>query len=355
MDPAVFYVFFIFTLIFKLASAIWVYNDGKDRDENMAFWILFIFLTLVLGLLFWFSVRRRTKDEENAYQYWYGPQAQEYLRHYQPIRSCIDCNKEIPYNEYRCEDCKDNLLSNKIRKITNNPLSITNVLFVLIASQIIGGFLAFSAIFILIISPNLEQVLSDPNAMIDLVLSPGSILITVIFSNGTMIILTYFRAIRPKDEPRISLSEIGWKIPDNASLLIKWFLIGLCMVMLIWAFEIFLLPESDESTALFLPDNFYEYILLIIGTAIIVPIGEEFFFRGYAFAAVDKNWDTYGAYAFSAILFAVLHFTIIGLLPLFIIGLIFAYILKKTGSLLPCLILHGLNNFVAVSLLFWYN
>jgi membrane protease YdiL (CAAX protease family) len=104
-----------------------------------------------------------------------------------------------------------------------------------------------------------------------------------------------------------------------------------------------------------MPDKFYEYVFLIIGTAIIVPIGEEFFFRGYTFAAVEKNWNTYGAYAFSAILFAGMHFTIIGLFPLFLIGLVFAYLLKKTGSLAPCIILHGLNNFVAVTLLYFYT
>jgi membrane protease YdiL (CAAX protease family) len=337
-----------------LAFALWVYNDGKDRDENIVFWILFIMLSLVLGLLFWYVFRRRTIAEEEAYQYWYGPQAQQALRFYYPIRRCVNCHQEIPYNKYRCDKCNDRLFSTKISKIINNPLSISNVLFILIISQIVGGFLAFGAIFILILMPNIELFLSDPEAAIDLILSPGSILITVIFSNGTMIIFTYFRAIRPKDEPRISLDEIGWTIPDNLTRMVKWFFIGLGIVILIWMFELFMLPESDESTSLFIPHNFYEYILLIFGTAIIVPIGEEFFFRGYAFAAVEKNWNFHGALAFSAILFAILHFSIIGLFPLFLIGLVFAVLLKKTGSLVPCIILHGLNNFVAISLIYWY-
>jgi membrane protease YdiL (CAAX protease family) len=355
MDPLAFYVFFMFTIGFKFAAAAWVYQDGKDRDENLVFWITFIFLTLVLGLLFWFVFRRRTRPEEEAYQYWYGPQAQQALQFYQPIRRCIDCHQIITTPGYRCEKCQDKLFSNKIIKIFKNPLSIPNILFILIVSQIVGGFLAFSTIFILIISPNLESVLSDPDAMIELVLSPLSILITVIYSTGAMIVFTYFRAIRPQKQPRLSLTDLGWTTEPGLKILTKWTLIGLGMLILVWAFEIFLIPESDENTVLFSPGNFYEYIILIIGTAIIVPIGEEFFFRGYAFKAVEKNWNMYGAYAFSSLLFAVMHFTIIGLFPLFMIALAFAYILKRSKSLVPCIILHGVNNFLAITLIYLYN
>ena len=355
MDPIIFYVFFLFTIIFKLVAAAWVYNDGKDRDENLAFWIIFIFLSLLLGLLFWFTTRRRTRAEEEAYQYWYGPEAQKAMQFYQPIRRCIDCHEIITTPGTRCKKCQDKVFSSKIVKSFSNPLSIPNVLFILIVSQIVGGFLAFSAIFILIISPNIELLLSDPDAVVDMVLSPASILISVIFSTGAMIVFTYFRAIRPEKEPRISLRELGWTTDPGAKILAKWTLIGLGILILIWIFEIFIVPDTDESTVLFLPDNFYEYIVLIIGTAIIVPIGEEFFFRGYAFKAVEKNWNEYGAYAFSAILFAILHFSLNAMLPLFLVGLIFAFILKRSGSLVPCIILHGLNNFVAITMIYLYT
>ncbi len=355
MDPLVFYVFFMFTIGFKFAAAAWVYQDGKDRDENLTFWIVFILLTLVLGLLFWFVFRRRTRAEEEAYQYWYGPQAQQALQFYQPIRRCIDCHEIITTQGYRCEKCQDKLFSNKIIKSIKNPLSIPNILFILIASQIVGGFLAISTIFILIISPNLESILSDPEVILDLFLSPLSILIMTIFSTGSMIVFTYFRAIRPQKEPRLSLTELGWMTDPGLKVLTTWTLIGLVFLILIWAFQIFMIPEGDENTLIFKAETLYEYVLLILGTAIIVPIGEEFFFRGYAFKAVEKNWNMYGAYAFSSLLFALLHFTIIGLFPLFMIALAFAYILKRSGSLVPCIILHGVNNFVAVSLLYWYT
>ncbi len=338
----------------RTAVAAWIYNDASNRDENWLIWIMLTFMSAVLGLLLWFVFRRRTYAEERYYQYWYGAQAQQALAFYQPIKRCVECHKEIPYTEKHCPDCKTKLISTRITRSFQNPLSIPNILFILIASQFIGAMVAMVALFLIVIAPNIELIFSDLSALEALLFSPLSIVILLIFGNGTMVVFTYLRVVRPREGKRLSMHEIGLSKFPTIPVFFKWLGFGLGVLILIWGLELFLMPPGDDSASLFVPANLYEYLILILGAAVIVPIGEELFFRGYAFTAIAKNWNIYVAYVFSALLFAILHFSLIGFIPLFMIGVVFAFILKRSGSLIPCIILHALNNFAAISLLYWF-
>jgi membrane protease YdiL (CAAX protease family) len=97
--------------------------------------------------------------------------------------------------------------------------------------------------------------------------------------------------------------------------------------------------------------------LVMIAATAIAPIGEEFFFRGYVFHALKYDLGKVAAYVGSAALFSAVH--IFGvtqgapalLIPLFFGGLLLAWAVDYTGSLLPSIIAHGINNGVAMALL----
>ncbi|MCK5562310.1 MAG: CPBP family intramembrane metalloprotease [Thermoplasmata archaeon] len=355
MDITIYYSIFTLIMIIRTVVAAWIYNDASNRDENSLVWIMLTFMSAFLGILLWFVFRRRTYAEERYYQHWYSAQPQQPLQSPQaPPKTCSDCNTEIAPNETRCRDCQSKLVTTRISNSLQNPLSIPNILFILIASQFIGALLAIVILFLVIIGPNLSLIITDIDTLEELILSPISIVITLIFGNGTLIVFTYLRAVRPREGDRLSLSEMGLAKLPKLSVFTKWFIVGLLILVCIWVVELFLLPQTEESVELFVPENLNEYLILILGAAVIVPIGEEFFFRGYAFTAVAKNWNINIAYIFSALLFAILHFNLVGFIPLFLIGVVFAVILKQSGSLLPCIILHAVNNFVAISLLYWF-
>ena len=91
----------------------------------------------------------------------------------------------------------------------------------------------------------------------------------------------------------------------------------------------------------------------------LAPIGEEILFRGYVFNALRQSfraraWGAPLAYVVSALLFAGVHSAevsqgLLGLLvPLFLIGLLLAWTMDYTKSLLPCIIAHAINNGVAL-------
>jgi membrane protease YdiL (CAAX protease family) len=95
--------------------------------------------------------------------------------------------------------------------------------------------------------------------------------------------------------------------------------------------------------------------LFFFGAALLVPIGEETLFRGYVFNALrltfeQRPWGRALAYLVSALLFSAAHSLsatqgLIGLLiPTFCMGLLLAWGMHRTGSLIPCIIAHAMNN-----------
>src|SRR5579883_228953 len=91
-----------------------------------------------------------------------------------------------------------------------------------------------------------------------------------------------------------------------------------------------------------------EVALLALIVAVVVPVGEELFFRGLVFGALRRTLARWMALVASAGLFAAAHLQPVEFLPIFILGVILAYVYDLTGSLVPGMIAHGLNNLVAL-------
>lgn len=81
---------------------------------------------------------------------------------------------------------------------------------------------------------------------------------------------------------------------------------------------------------------------------VIVPIGEEIFFRGFVYAALRARRGVPAAVGLSALLFAVVHQQVFHFFPIFVLGLILAVLYQRTQTLLPAIVVHGVNNVVAV-------
>jgi membrane protease YdiL (CAAX protease family) len=90
------------------------------------------------------------------------------------------------------------------------------------------------------------------------------------------------------------------------------------------------------------------FALLFAAGALLAPLAEEIFFRGYVFRAYLTRMGMVGAYVVSSLLFAVLHLNLAAFVPLFFVGLILAYLYHRTGSLVPAIVTHGLNNAIAL-------
>jgi len=110
-------------------------------------------------------------------------------------------------------------------------------------------------------------------------------------------------------------------------------------------FKIILTLMFDNSFNPDLPRMSILYILIFL----LLPFFEELFFRFYVFYKL-KNYSTTGKIIISALLFAIAHIwkPQIGLLYIFLFGVIFASYYAKSKNLLMVYLLHLINNVIAL-------
>jgi uncharacterized protein len=85
----------------------------------------------------------------------------------------------------------------------------------------------------------------------------------------------------------------------------------------------------------------------LLATAVIAPIGEEFLFRGVLQSVLTARLGAWVGVIGSAFLFALIHADLVLFVPIFLMGLLFAWIYRMTGSLWAPIWLHILNNLFA--------
>jgi sodium transport system permease protein len=79
---------------------------------------------------------------------------------------------------------------------------------------------------------------------------------------------------------------------------------------------------------------------------------EETFFRGLMLSGL-RRWGPWAAIGISALCFGLLHGSIYRLWPAFALGLVLGFAVWRSGSLYCGMVIHALNNGLAVTLLWW--
>jgi membrane protease YdiL (CAAX protease family) len=127
----------------------------------------------------------------------------------------------------------------------------------------------------------------------------------------------------------------------------KWILaaIGAYLLFALLYSSLIVVPEQED-----IADGFGPIPVQILLIVVAAPISEELCFRGMLFAGLREKLPRYGAALLSAVLFGGLHALtgITAVPPLIAFGFVLALLYEKTGSVLPPIILHMLNNSVAL-------
>lgn len=92
-------------------------------------------------------------------------------------------------------------------------------------------------------------------------------------------------------------------------------------------------------------------LLAILHLVILAPLVEETVFRGLAFPYLRRYWSFFPAALVSGILFAAMHLQPRSLLVLTGLGVLFAWLRERTGSIWPPVVLHATANAVALALM----
>jgi membrane protease YdiL (CAAX protease family) len=91
--------------------------------------------------------------------------------------------------------------------------------------------------------------------------------------------------------------------------------------------------------------------ILIVVTAVIAPLCEEVYFRGFLYPAFRKSFGVVVGIFLSSVVFAAAHLDLYSFFPIMIIGWILAFMYEKTKSIFPVIFLHSIYNLTLILIL----
>lgn len=100
------------------------------------------------------------------------------------------------------------------------------------------------------------------------------------------------------------------------------------------------LPDTEAMT---------DQVWFVLGLSVVfaAPLGEELFFRGLVFRAIQSRWGLLAGMVISGLLFSLVHFNVSVVLPFWGIGILFAYAYHRSGSLWTPVVAHAIFNGVS--------
>ena len=134
---------------------------------------------------------------------------------------------------------------------------------------------------------------------------------------------------------------LGWGL---AVMVVYWISTGIVV-------SIFGEPPEQEITEEIKEETAALALAGYIGiTCVLAPLAEEVFFRGFLFPVLRSRWGTAAGVIATGALFSLVHASgspAEALIVLFVLGAGLCLLYLRTGSLLPCIGLHALNNAIA--------
>lgn len=121
--------------------------------------------------------------------------------------------------------------------------------------------------------------------------------------------------------------------------------------------------ELDRIVSIFLPipdelletlsaslraESALDWLLLILGAVIIASVAEELIFRGFFQVTLEMKGDITRAVMIASFTWTVTHMNIYWMIQIFLMGVIIGFLAWRTGSIIPAIIVHGINNFLAL-------
>ncbi len=120
----------------------------------------------------------------------------------------------------------------------------------------------------------------------------------------------------------------------------------------VWVIQaLSLQPEPQNVVQIYLKPATEQFLVpLTFFVALLGPVMEEVLFRGFAFAGLKRRFGVWGGACVSSAAFAALHMNWAVFVPVFVLGMILAFLYEHSGSLVPPITLHVLHNVVMVAL-----
>jgi uncharacterized protein len=135
---------------------------------------------------------------------------------------------------------------------------------------------------------------------------------------------------------------------------IGWLLLAWGVFLLfsaIWAAALNITESDDLPQELGADESSTALAAVAVLVCFVAPITEEFFFRGFCFTALRRALGMLPAAILTGVIFGAIHLggtDIEFIVPLMVFGLVLCLLYVWTDSLVPCIVLHALNNALAL-------
>ena len=151
--------------------------------------------------------------------------------------------------------------------------------------------------------------------------------------------------------------KCGWRALGFRNSNVKGLLLGISVVLIGIAFGSlydFIIVQTGAESPSSLPADFvgtwYNWAMLGLFAIVVAPVAEELFFRGFMLPGIGKRFGKGWGIVISAIIFALAHLqpgALGALVPIFLLGLLLAWLYIKTKSIWPCIFAHFTYNSIA--------
>ena len=181
----------------------------------------------------------------------------------------------------------------------------------------------------------LAIVLQDPNRQ----LVQGAALILIQLAYLLPLVLIF--AWRRISWKHLGFGKFDWNtLGLGCGLLIASYVIIIIHNLILMALKI----DTQGSEILELFASLESPVWFFLVGAVLAPLVEEIFFRGFLFQGFRQKYDWIIAALLSSAIFAAAHLDLVALIPTFILGCLLAYVYHRSNSVWPGVILHVLVN-----------
>ena len=147
---------------------------------------------------------------------------------------------------------------------------------------------------------------------------------------------------------QFGLRRVPWR-KALGQLVVVW--VGFYAFSAVWAAALGIRENSGLPDELGTDRSDLALAVVTVFACVVAPIAEEFFFRGFCYGALRRTLGVWGGAALTGAIFGAIHAGGTDsefLVPLAVFGFGLCLLYQWSGSLLPCFVLHSLNNCLAV-------
>ena len=177
--------------------------------------------------------------------------------------------------------------------------------------------------------------------------APGVTLVATLIQDAALVISALYLAskIAPPRAEQFGIRRTPFKKA------VKWCAIAFAIffpLLLVYAAAVH--PE-EQTTLKDLGSGTSTLLTVLIGLLVVgvAPFVEEFFFRGFFYGALRTSFTFLPAALIDGLVFGAIHAPtgVDAVPPLIVLGFCFCLVYEATGSILPGIVLHSLNNMLA--------